>query len=747
MPETIAAFIAQATLTEASVLTFNQILGLTYAATAAATVGISQHQRRRMQAKARDRFNASLEDRLVMTATAQAARSRCYGRVRNVDGIIFKCTHGTNREFYTLVVALAGHEVDAVETVYFNDQAVTLDGSGYVQTAPWLKSTPESASATCTVTGGTGVVVLPYTPLSGTISASIETFPGSDFVSYTLTPGVVGTTVTISSAPVDGTWTVTYQYSKTASKARVRAYLGGAGQNLYPVLQPLVGAAVQASDQFQGLACLVVTLEYDQEAFAQGVPSISAVLRGAKVYDPRSTLTAWTENPALIARDWALYSNGGGVASDEIDAAAVIAAANACDVSTTFHTDAGDVTLPLYQCGIVVPLDGDPEDALAEIVEAMAGQWGWAGGALRMRAGVYRAAVATLTEDWVTDVSAIEIVGGPPIGDAVNVMRPTIADAAQHWVQVPLAEVRAAAYVTADGRDLPQELQLGGVTRAVHAQHVCGVMLREAREGLTFKVSCNLRAFQLELFDVVAVTLSRFGWSAKLFEVVGWSLTLEGGVALTLRETAAAVFQPDALFDTVTVSPNTNLPRATVPAQVADLAVTSNTVTQVDGSVMARCAVTWLAIADEAVRQAGQVEVQYVEATTSLPSGDWPAAPPVAGSATRVDVLGLRIGGVYVFRARARNTLGSAGPWSAHVTHQVNGTRRNKVFIQTSTPTGSLIENDVWYDSDDGYRRHVYRSGAWVALDVGTGGIAGDAVAKVYGPQTNAGPYVRSNIL
>lgn len=747
MPETIAAFISTATLTEASVLTFNEILALTYIGTAAATIGVADHQRRRMQAKARDRFNSSLEDRLVMTATAQAARSRCYGRVRNVDGIVFKSTHGTNREYYTLVVALAGHEVDAVETVYFNDVPITLDGSGYVQTAPWLKSRPESASASCTVTAGSGLVVLAHTPISGSVKASIETGSYDNVQSYLVTPAVVGSTVTISAAPVDGVWTVSYQYTLTESKARVRAYLGAAGQDLYPVLQPLVGSAVQSTDKFAGFAALVCTFQYDQEAFAQGLPNVSAVLRGAKVYDPRSGLTSWTENPALIARDWALYANGGGASSGEIDDVAFIAAANAADVSTTFHTAAGDETRPLYQCGIVIPLDSDPEEALSEIVEAMAGRWGWPGGKLRVRAGVYRAAVATLTEDWCTDVAAIEIIGGPPIGEAVNVMRPTIADAAQNWVQAPVAEVRAAAYVTADGRDLPQELPLGGVTRAVHAQHIAGVMLREAREGLTLKIPVNLRGFELELFDVVAVTLPRFGWSAKLFEVLDWSLTLEGGVMLTLRETSAAIFQPDALFDTLTISPNTNLPRPTVPAQVADLLVQSGTVAQSDGSVLARATVTWLAIADEAVRQSGQVEVQYTEASSTLPSGDWPAAAPVNGRATRADIYGLRLGATYVFRARARNTLGSAGPWSAHYLHQITGLRRNRIYIQASAPGGTLVENDLWYDSDDGHRRHVYRSGAWQAVDVGTGGIAGDAVAKVYGPQNNAGPYVRSNIL
>ena len=107
-------------------------------------------------------------------------------------------------------------------------------------------------------------------------------------------------------------------------------------------------------------------------------------MRGAKVLDPRTGTTAWTENPALIARDWALYAYGGGAEADELVDTAFTAAANACDVSTSFVTDAGTEVRPLYQCGIVCPLDADPSVTLGEIVEAMAGQCGWIGGRLTL---------------------------------------------------------------------------------------------------------------------------------------------------------------------------------------------------------------------------------------------------------------------------------------------------------------------------------------------------------------------------
>lgn len=725
MAETVAAALFEYAFAEGSFLAFDAAAAISASAAVINTVAIYSasaayggYQKRKAASAARDRLNASLTDRLVMTSTAQAARSRVYGRVRNVDGVLFKGTHGTNSEFYTLVIAVAGHEVDAIETIYANDVALSLDVDGYAQTEPYLKTTAQSRQEAATITTA-GVHVLAEVPIGGSVSAIWQTGSGDNTQTGTFTVAVVGSTVTLSDGPPSSvTAYISYQVSQGDSYLRVRAYTGASGQNLYSVLEPLVGTQVQSTDHFDGIACLVVTMEFNTDAYPSGVPQFSAVMRGAKINDPRTGTTAWSENPALIARDWALYAYGGGCSSGELNAAAFTAAANACDVSTTFTTDAGSETRPLYQCGMVVPLDANPDEALSEMVEAMAGQWGWAGGALTLRAGVYRAPVATITEDWITDTSEITVVG-TSTADLVNVMRATLADAANNYVSAPAAEVRAAAYVTADGRELVREVPLGGVTRAVHAQHVCGVLMREARDGLTVSLPCNLRAYQLELFDVVAVTLPTFGWSAKEMEVLGWEFSATGGISLTLRETAAAIYTPDATFSTLDLSDNTSLPDPLTVAQVAGVSATSSA-TAIDASIVSRTTISWTAVASQAVRQSGTIEVQYTEAALALPANDWPAAPPVPGSATSTTITGLRSGVYYLLRVRAVNSLGVRGSWSAHAAHEVAGPRAPVTYLQAGTPSGAE-DGDLWIDTDANNRQYLRDGGAWV--DVRDAGI------------------------
>jgi hypothetical protein len=75
------------------------------------------------------------------------------------------------------------------------------------------------------------------------------------------------------------------------------------GSKSYIHIKKYYGTAVQTSDseldaatnewtsahKLSGLAYLYVRFEYDADVFPNGVPAISAVIKGKKVYDPRTT--------------------------------------------------------------------------------------------------------------------------------------------------------------------------------------------------------------------------------------------------------------------------------------------------------------------------------------------------------------------------------------------------------------------------------------------------------------------------
>ncbi len=73
--------------------------------------------------------DSSLTERAQMVRNPISARVMVYGRCRVSGTIVYISTTGTKNEFLNIVVTLAGHEVEAIDEIYFNDELVPLTGT------------------------------------------------------------------------------------------------------------------------------------------------------------------------------------------------------------------------------------------------------------------------------------------------------------------------------------------------------------------------------------------------------------------------------------------------------------------------------------------------------------------------------------------------------------------------------------------------------------------------------------------
>jgi hypothetical protein len=73
--------------------------------------------------------DSSLSDRSQMVRSPISARTIVYGKSRVSGTIVYLSTTGTKNEFLHIVLTLAGHEVEAIDEVYFNDELVPLTGN------------------------------------------------------------------------------------------------------------------------------------------------------------------------------------------------------------------------------------------------------------------------------------------------------------------------------------------------------------------------------------------------------------------------------------------------------------------------------------------------------------------------------------------------------------------------------------------------------------------------------------------
>ncbi len=643
-----------------------------------AAANASRQRRRAIQ-----EYNEQVKDRLEMfEPMADAPRTLVLGRVRHVEGVRRRWASGTHDEKLTLIVSFAGHEIDAFESWYLDDKPVTLDSEGWVQEAPWFTSKHVAQSVTGTLDGSGNAALTLASAYSGSaLFATWTQGTGENQEQGTLTVSVTGLTANVSGGPAGASVTVVYTVADATTRVRIRPYLGTASQNVGADLAAEYPGKITSTDKFAGIALAVVDIFYDPDVFPQGRPNITAVLRGAKCLDPRTNTTAWTENPALHAYHYARWASGWALTDASIRLADVEAAADVCDVSTGFvltATGGGTTTetLPRYRCGITISAEADHAEAMGAIMETMAGGYAWAGGIWRMRAGAMVSPVATITEDWLVQDTRNGKASDEPVITAVqtitraqrfNRVTGSCVDPDQRYQLLPFPAIQDDALVTAKGRRA-LEVQFQGVTHIAHAQHLASIIIRQAQAGLKLELSLGPQAADLEVFDVVEVTLDKYGYAAKTFEVIGWEWGQQGPYKVQLAEITADLFTVESPLTGRDPAPDSTLRAPWDVEQITGLAVTSGTTAQTDGSIISRVEVTWDAAVGQNIRQGGQVEVQYTEATGDLPDGEWPSwVEP--GTATKAVIPGLLGGRYYLFRARAIQPPPTMvrGPWSAPV--------------------------------------------------------------------------------
>lgn len=637
-----------------------------YAVTIGASVAISDSQRRKAQRKARDAYNASLRDRIINLRSAIAPRELVVGRVRKGGPVLFFGSTGVHKEKFSVVIALAAHEIDGVEAPWLNDERQTLDAAGYVVGGSYCKVVRHSESEIIPDldVGESTTITLPHDPVDGQ-GLSLN------HLGVSVSGRVVTITNNLRNRRAGGR--LMYQWDEVQPKARIRWHKGAGVDALHDEISARFPAEWTAEHKLEGIAYALAEFDYDEEIFAAGVPTLSLLLRGdPNVEDPRTNTTGYTENPALLARHVAMHQLGGRLPAAAISTPHCIAAANECDAQVTYTVAGVDQVRPLYTAGLVHACGTRPVDTIAELIEAMAGSVGYAGGGIVMRAGTYTPPVFNITERHM--LTGLEIQPEALRDDTYNLVTGTFIDSATGWAERDMPTVAADEWIAADGEELPLEVEYAGIFHVGQAQHVSAVKLRDARQSLTVKGTFDLAVFPVELLDTVSITSDRRGWAAKPFLVLHRAWNADGKIDLVLKETGASIYSLGTSFSAVDAEPNTALPSPMLTERPQPLAAASGSdqlLLQSDGRVLSRVRVSWPPAVAESVRNGGSIEVAYTRADEALPEGDWPSTT-VPGAATSALLMGLQDGAEYLIRARYVTAL-ARWPWGVQIVHQVLG--------------------------------------------------------------------------
>ena len=429
-------------------------------------------------------------------------------------------------------------------------------------------------------------------------------------------------------------------------------HLGTDAQTVDTLLQE-ANVDWSSDHRLRGVAYVAMRFKYNPDAFS-GIPDVTWLVEGRTVYDPRDLSTAYSANMALCIRDYLTNARyGKGLASTQIDDDAFSDAADDCDESVTYYEDGS--TGPIFECHMVLDTG---ETMLANLKTMLLGCRGylpWSQGVYSLRIDKSASSVFAFTTD--------HILGGISIksesrSDKANRYICTFINPDASWqedtaIWPAQGSTEETAFLAADGGlPLAKEIDLETVTNFYVARDFARLLTLRSRNALRASFLATSEALELTVADVVTITHSTPGWSAKPFQIEQISLNDDGTCKVDVIEYDSTIYTYEVGAEQ-TAYPDTNLPNPFSVVAPTDLVVTEVARLGPDAGVVPFVQVSWTQAEDAFVVR---YEVQYKPNSASDYFSVFTTEP-------RLESAGASVGTLYDIRVRSINSLGVRSAW------------------------------------------------------------------------------------
>ncbi len=415
--------------------------------------------------------------------------------------------------------------------------------------------------------------------------------------------------------------------------------------------------------RLRGLAYTYFMARYDADVFVSGLPVLTADIDGRTVYDPRDTLTKFSDNPALVLRDYLTNARyGRGLSTSLIDDTAFIAAANHCDELVAVPGG----TQTRYTCDGVLSTGKTHRANVAELGSSCRGVVHFSGGLWKLAIDKTESSTFTFDESNIVGQWNIAL---PEQRGLLNRVRAQFFDEARSWQpHIAAADSETLRTDEDDSLMLDSLVVLPFTSDFYRAKQLAGIELKQSRQGITVQFTATIEAHRVEIMDVVSITHSTPGWTAKKFRVIELAMLANDEVRVTAIEYDDSVYTLDTL-DVREDIPNTNLPdpfNVGAPTELTLRSGTDQLVRSNAGTILATLGVSWTLAQDVFVdRYEGEYRLSG--------SADWLPAFSVSRTHTSAVIATVDEGSSYDVRVRGVSRLGRPGDWVQEDNHTVLG--------------------------------------------------------------------------
>ena len=446
-------------------------------------------------------------------------------------------------------------------------------------------------------------------------------------------------------------------YKDSESLIRIQPFFGTDSQSASSLLSTL--SSWGSNHRLRGICYLALRFKWNQDAFT-GIPKVQAKIKGKKVVTLASNLSeqtaSFSTNPAFCILDYLRNERyGKGIATSEIDLQSFYDASQVCVTQVTPYSSASDINI--FDTNTVLDTSQKIIDNVRELLKGCRGYLPYTSGKYKLIIETTGSASITLTED--------DMIGGynlsiPTKNERYNRVIVGFVNPDRNFqvdeVQFPPIDDSGLASAdqhstmkTADGGFLLEgRFTFKTLTSPYQAEEMAEVILRRSREAITLGLNVSFDAYDLAIGDIVNITHSSLGFSAKEFRVMGLTFNEDFTIGLSLVEYQASHYTW-ASKSQVSSTPSTNLPNPFTIQPPASVTLSDQLIEYNDGTVIVALDVSIGASPDSFI---DFYQVEYKLSTDSN------FIIYAQGSGLNHRVLNVIDQSTYDVRVKAVNTLG-----------------------------------------------------------------------------------------
>ena len=453
-------------------------------------------------------------------------------------------------------------------------------------------------------------------------------------------------------------------YKDSTSHIQVQGFLGLDNQVSSSILS--TSSNWGANHRLRGVAYLALRFKWNQDIFGS-IPDIKVIVKGKKIYDPRTTTTAYSNNSALCLLDYlrnSRYGKGLPDSAFEANFQSFQDSADECETQVTPYSGASDIDL--FTTNAVLDTSQKLIDNVTKLLNPMRAIFSYNQGTYKLNIEGTGTATYTITSDNV--IGGIKVIGETK-NKKYNRVKGTFVNPDKNWQEdtvtfppaddssLPLADQHATMLSADNGTLLEGNFDFPFITNTYQAEELCEIILRRSRNALALEVKVTSEFLDVVVGDIVNVTYSTAGFSAKPFRVYSVNINADLTVDLALTEHQDNFYTWTSKAQAPTIA-DTNLPNPFSVQAPASVTLSDQLIAYNDGTVIVALDIAIGASPDSFVDYY-QVEYKKQSETDYQIHGQ--------GTGLNQRVLNVIDQEVYDVRVKAVNSIGAS---STYVTAQ-----------------------------------------------------------------------------